>query len=96
MDLRDGSQDRRLIWYRDEMIEHTYCKYRIIPNDFNFWRKIHIEVQSFNTRVMLIVVKEKGKFETSVFKNFKDGVDKVVLQKQPYSKLDNEEIWVVY
>ena len=63
------------------MVKHAICKYRIYPQDFDFMKQVHIQVQSFNSFAYLVVVKEKGKFETALSQNFKDGTDKIILSK---------------
>ena len=63
------------------MMKHITCKIRIYPEDFDYSKQVHIEVQSFNSFAYLVVVKEKGNFETAVYQNFKDGTDKIILSK---------------
>lgn len=81
IDLRDGLQKRKLIWYSDEMKKSTICKYRLIPDGFDRTKQVNIETHSFNTNVFLLVVKEKGKFETAVYQTFRNGKDMIKLQK---------------
>ena len=63
------------------MVSRVVCKYRIIPEQFDFMKQVHVEVSSFNSFAYLVIVKEKGNFETAVYQDFKDGTDKIILTK---------------